>query len=496
VNSSKKPAARRELPVALHDVIELDIAGLAHEGEGVGRYDGFTLFVPGALPGERVRARVVETKKQYGRAELLAVLAASPDRVAPPCAVYSRCGGCQLQHFAYGAQLRWKRQLVVDALARIGKLPVAGEGGAPAATAAASGADAGNAGAASRPGILVHPVIGMDEPWRYRNKAQVPIGFDLEEGGLIGGFYAQGTHRIVTTDECLIQHERNDDAVLKAKRIARELGIEAYDEKSHTGWLRHLVAKVSFATGDLMLVLVATSRRTDGLDAYVERLRAELPQLVSLVLNVNDERTSAVFGRETFTLWGTDVIFDAIGGIRFAISARSFYQVNPVQTERLYRTALDYAALTGVETVIDAYCGIGTISLFLAQRARQVYGVELIADAVEDARANARLNDFENADFAVGRAEVVLPAWRREGIDADVIVVDPPRKGCDPALLDTLVAMAPERIVYVSCNPATLARDLAVLEAGGFRTVQVQPVDMFPHTGHVECVALLIRINL
>ncbi|HZG86228.1 23S rRNA (uracil(1939)-C(5))-methyltransferase RlmD [Paenibacillus sp.] len=487
--NAKKPAARRELPVALHDLIELDIAGLAHEGEGVGRYEGFTLFVPGALPGERVRARVVETKKQYGRAELLAVLAASPDRVAPPCAVYARCGGCQLQHFAYGAQLRWKRQLVVDALTRIGKLQVEPEGGASASSEVVSADDP------PRPGIVVHPVIGMDEPWRYRNKAQVPIGFDLEEGGLVGGFYAQGTHRIVSTDECLIQHERNDDAVLAAKRIAREMGIEAYDEKSHTGWLRHLVAKVSFATGDLMLVLVATSRRTDGLDAYVERLRAELPQLVSLVLNVNNDRTSAVFGRETFTLWGTDVIFDAIGGIRFAISARSFYQVNPVQTERLYGTALDYAALTGVETVIDAYCGIGTISLFLAQRAAQVYGVELIPDAVEDARANARLNDIENADFEVGRAEVVLPAWRRDGIDADVIVVDPPRKGCDPALLDTLVAMAPERIVYVSCNPATLARDLAVLEAGGFRTVQVQPVDMFPHTGHVECVALLIQIK-
>ncbi|HZG56680.1 23S rRNA (uracil(1939)-C(5))-methyltransferase RlmD [Paenibacillus sp.] len=483
--------ARRELPVALHDCLELDVVGLAHEGEGVGRHEGFTLFVPGALPGERVRVRVVETKKQYGRADLLEVLVPSPSRVAPPCPVYARCGGCQLQHFAYDAQLAWKRQLVVDALERIGKLQVKeGEVGGPRASfqpdsLSSDGASAGTSG------IVVHPTIGMDEPWRYRNKAQVPIGFSIEEGGLVGGFYEQGSHRIVETEACLIQHERNDDAALAAKRIARELGIEAYDEKSHTGWLRHVVAKVSFESGDLMLVLVGTSRATPGLDAYVARLREALPHAVSICLNVNPERTSAVFGRETVTLWGTDVIFDSIGGIRFAISARSFYQVNPVQTERLYGKALEYAALAGGETVIDAYCGIGTISLFLARAAGRVYGVELVPDAVEDARANARLNDIDNADFEVGRAEVVLPAWRAQGIAADVIVVDPPRKGCDPALLDTLIAMRPARIVYVSCNPATLARDLAVLDAGGFATLEVQPVDMFPHTGHVECVILM-----
>ena len=516
--------ARRDLPVALHDVIELEIVGLAHEGEGVGRFGGFTLFVPGALPGERVRARVAELRKNFGRAELLEVLAASPDRVAAPCAVYARCGGCQLQHFAYEGQLRWKRQLVVDALERIGKLRVAPLAGGPFqgdSLGSGSGEEGESADAPFRGdslgsgsgeggesadapfrgdslgsdfgGVVVHPVLGMDEPWRYRNKAQVPIGFDLEEGGLVGGFYEQGSHRIVSTDACLIQHERNDDAVLAAKRIARELGIEAYDETSHSGWLRHVVAKVSFASGEMMLVLVGMTRSVDGLDAYVARLRDELPHVVSICLNVNPDRTSAVFGRETATLWGADVIFDSIGGIRFAISARSFYQVNPVQTELLYGKALEYAALEGGETVIDAYCGIGTISLFLARAARQVYGVELIPDAVEDARANARLNDIDNADFAVGRAEVVLPAWREQGIDADVIVVDPPRKGCDPALLDTLVAMAPKRIVYVSCNPATLARDLAMLEAGSFRTVEVQPVDMFPHTGHVECVALVVR---
>ena len=487
-----KPDPLAGLPVQLHDIVEADIVGLAHEGEGVGRYEGFTLFVPGALPGERARVRIAEVKKQYGRAELLTLLRESPHRVAPPCPVYAQCGGCQLQHLAYAEQLRWKRRLVVDALTRIGKLTVADEAIAPTSTEPVFPSPAS---ASPANGIVVHPVIGMPDPWRYRNKAQVPIGFDLEEGGLVGGYYAQGSHRIVETDACLIQHERNDDAVLKVKSIARSLGIEAYDEKSHTGWLRHVVAKTSFATGESMIVLVATSRETPGLDAFVDRIAADVPHVVSVALNVNPERTSNVFGRETKTLRGADVIFDDIGGIRFAISARSFYQVNPTQTEILYRKALDYAALEGGETVIDAYCGIGTISLFLAQKARQVYGVEIIADAVEDARANARLNGIDNADFAIGRAEAVIPAWRAEGIAADVIVVDPPRKGCDAALLDTIVAMRPERVVYVSCNPATLARDLAHLERGGFRTVEVQPVDMFPHTGHVECVALLLRIN-
>lgn len=492
---NETPAPRENVPVALYDIVECPVVGLSHEGEGVARYEGFTLFVPGALPGERVKARVTEVKKRFGRAELLTVLEASADRVAPPCAVYSRCGGCQLQHLDYRAQLRWKRQLVVDALTRIGKLPVAGEGEGEAEAEAGTSPDASWDHSLLRSEIIVHPVIGMDEPWRYRNKAQVPIGLDLEEGGLVGGFYAQGTHRIVEMEECLIQHERNDDAVLKVKRIARDMGIEAYDEKSHTGWLRHVVVKTSFATGDMMVVLVGTSRETSGLEEFVQRIRVELPHAVSVMLNVNPDRTSAVFGRDTYPLSGVDIIYDTIGDIRFAISARSFYQVNPTQTEVLYGKALEYAALTGTETVIDAYCGIGTISLFLARTAAQVYGVELIPDAVEDARANARLNDIDNADFTVGRAEVVLPAWREEGIDADVIVVDPPRKGCDAALLDTLVAMKPKRVVYVSCNPATLARDLAVLEAGGFRTVEVQPVDMFPHTGHVECVVGICRVD-
>ncbi|MGF7031361.1 23S rRNA (uracil1939-C5)-methyltransferase [Paenibacillus mucilaginosus] len=435
--------------------------------------NGYTLFVPGALPGEKVRVKVVKVKKQYGYAKLLEVLEASPDRIDAPCPIYKQCGGCQLQHLSYEAQMRWKRQLVIDNLTRIGKLQVVGE---------------------REEGIIVHPTLGMSDPWRYRNKAQVPIGLaETEEGGLVGGFYAQGSHRIIDMEACLIQHENNDAVVGAVKKIARELGIRPYSEETGRGLLRHVIARYGFNTGEIMVVLVTNGRDLPHADELTGLIRRDVPGVTSIVQNINTRETNVIFGDETRTLWGSDVIYDTIGDIRFAISARSFYQVNPVQTEVLYGKALEYAALTGRETVIDAYCGIGTISLFLAQKADQVYGVEIVPEAIEDARANARLNGIRNASFEAGPAEVVIPAWRAKGIAPDVIVVDPPRKGCDPALLETILAMRPERVVYVSCNPSTLARDLRVLEDGGFRTVQVQPVDMFPHTVHVESVAVLVR---
>jgi len=472
-----KPAA----PVAINQIYEIEIEGLTHEGEGVGRADGYTLFVSGALPGERVRARVTSVKKSYGHAELVEIVRRSEERVTPPCLIYEECGGCQLQHLDYEAQLRWKRKLVIDNLQRIGKLEVASE---PESDD-------------SQSGVIVHPTIGMAQPWRYRNKAVVPIG--EREGGLVGGFYAQGSHRIVDMDACLIQDAHNDELIRIVKRIAGELGIPAYRSETHEGLLRHVIVRVGVRSREMMLVLVTNGERLPRTAELVERIReaARVSQpeyeLKSICLNVNTKRTSLIFGDETRVLWGSETIEDRIGDIRFAISARSFYQVNPVQTEVLYRKALDYAGLTGSETVIDAYCGIGTISLFLAQQAKRVYGVEIVPEAVEDAKRNAELNGITNAEFAVGLAEELLPRWRAAGIMADVIVVDPPRKGCDRALLDTIIAMRPERVVYVSCNPSTLARDLRVLEDGGFRTVEVQPVDMFPHSGHVECVILMVR---
>ncbi|MBU9708460.1 23S rRNA (uracil(1939)-C(5))-methyltransferase RlmD [Paenibacillus sp. AK121] len=490
-NRKRSSAERSDLPVQKNDEAVIDIIGMNHDGEGVGRVEGFTLFVPGALPGEKVRVKVLKTKKQYGYAKLLDIVQASPDRIAAPCAIYDQCGGCQLQHMSYEAQLSWKRQHVVDVLERIGKLSVTTESSERTAEVLADSAD-GNADHMSRvQGVVVHPTLGMSEPWRYRNKAQVPIG--VTEGGLVGGFYARGSHRIVDMNTCLIQDERNDEVVARVKEIGRMLGISAYNEETGRGLLRHVVVKTAFRTGEMMLVLVTNGRDIPHADAWIGSIREHIPHVASICQNVNTKRTNVIFGDETRVLWGRDVIYDYIGNVQFAISARSFYQVNPVQTEVLYSKTVEYAGLTGKETVIDAYCGIGTISLFLAQHADQVYGVEIVKEAIDDARSNALLNEMRNVKFEVGASEDVIPAWKEQGITADVIVVDPPRKGCDPRLLDTILEMKPERVVYVSCNPSTLARDLRILEDGGYSTVEVQPVDMFPHTVHVESVALLVR---
>jgi 23S rRNA (uracil1939-C5)-methyltransferase len=449
------------LPLEKNETVELVIEDLSHEGNGVGRYQGYTLFVPGALPGERIQAKATKLKKQFGYARLMEIVEPAASRTVPPCPIYKRCGGCTLQHMDYQAQLEFKRKLVEDNLRRIGKIE----------------------------GVPVHPTIGMEEPWRYRNKAQVPIG--EEEGGLIGGFYAQRSHEIIDMEACLIQHEKSDEVVARVKEIAGKHGVRAYNEETHGGLLRHVVTKVGFATGQIMIVLITNGEKIPNRDALVNELVSSVPGVTSIVQNINTKKTNVIFGDETRVLWGEEYIYDTIGDVTFAISARSFYQVNPVQTERLYGKALEYAALTGEENVIDAYCGIGTISLFLAQKAKHVFGVEIVPDAIEDAKRNARLNGMNNVTFAAGEAETVIPKWYEEGNAADVMVVDPPRKGCDEKLLDTIVAMKPERVVYVSCNPATLARDLRILEDGGYRTVEVQPVDMFPHTSHVECVVRL-----
>ncbi|MCP1136001.1 23S rRNA (uracil(1939)-C(5))-methyltransferase RlmD [Paenibacillus polysaccharolyticus] len=476
---ARESATIEGLPVSKNDETVIEIIGMNHDGEGVGRADGYTLFVQGALPGETVRVRVMKTKKQYGYAKLLEIVKASPDRVSAPCPIYDQCGGCQIQHMSYAGQLAWKRQLVIDNLQRIGKLNVL------------TGDETNEED--TEHAIRVLPTMGMDEPWRYRNKAQVPIG--VTEGGLVGGFYAKGSHRIIDMETCLIQHEHNDEVVAKVKEIGSHLGISAYNEETGRGLLRHVVVKKAFCTGEMMLVLVTNGRDIQHKDEWIGSIREAIPQVASICQNVNKKQTNVIFGDETRVLWGRDVIYDFIGDVQFAISPRSFYQVNPVQTEVLYGKTVEYAGLSGKETVIDAYCGIGTISLFLAQHADQVYGVEIVPEAIEDARSNAMLNEMKNVKFEVGASEDVIPRWKEQGIEADVIVVDPPRKGCDPRLLDTILEMKPERVVYVSCNPSTLARDLRVLEDGGYRTVEVTPVDMFPHTVHVESVAMLVRIK-
>ncbi len=453
------------LPVQKNDYIDVVFEDLTHDGAGVAKVDGYPLFVPNGLPGEKAKIKVVKVNKNYGYGRLMELYEQSPERVDAPCPIYKQCGGCQLQYLSYRGQLKAKEKQVRDVMTRIGKLD----------------------------NIKIHPVLGMEDPWHYRNKSQVPVG--EREGGLVAGFYQKRSHDIIDMETCLIQQSKNDEVIQKVKKICEKYGIAAYDEIRHKGVLRHIMARCGYATGEVMVVLVT---RTDDLPfrkKIVADIVAQIEGVKSVIQNVNDRKTNVILGEKTRVLWGRDVIYDSIGDIKFAISSKSFYQVNPEQTKVLYEKALEYAELTGTETVIDAYCGIGTISLFLAQKAKKVYGVEIVPDAIEDARRNADLNGITNVEFAVGKAEEVIPAWYEEGITADVLVVDPPRKGCDETLLETIIAMKPRKVVYVSCNPATLARDLRILEDGGYRTLEVQPVDMFPHTTHVECVAKL-ELNL
>ena len=449
-------------PVEKNTYYDVTFEDLTHDGAGVAKIEGFPIFVPNGLPDEKAKIKVTKVNKGYGFGRLIEIYQKSEYRVDAPCPIYKECGGCQLQHLSYEGQLVAKQKQVQEVLTRIGKLQ----------------------------NIKVHSVLGMDNPWRYRNKAQVPVAD--REGGLVAGFYQQRSHEIIDMEACLIQQEKNDLVVQTVKTICEKFGIQAYDEKNNKGTLRHIMARYGLVSGEIMVVLVTRTRELPQKNKIILEITENLPGVKSIVQNINSKQTNVIFGNETNVLWGEEYIYDNIGDIKFAISARSFYQVNPEQTKVLYDKALEYAGLTGEETVIDAYCGIGTISLFLAQKAKKVYGVEIVPEAIEDAKRNAALNHIDNSEFAVGEAEVVIPAWYKDGVRADVIVVDPPRKGCDEALLQTILKMKPKKVIYVSCNPATLARDLRVLEDGGYKTAEVQPVDMFPHTVHCEAVAKLI----
>ncbi|MEG6534410.1 23S rRNA (uracil(1939)-C(5))-methyltransferase RlmD [Caldibacillus thermoamylovorans] len=451
------------IPVKKNDYIDVEFVDLTHEGQGVAKIDGFPVFVPGGLPGESAQIKILNVKKNYGYGKLIEIREKSPYRVEIPKEDMHKYGGCQLHHMSYEGQLQFKQNLVEQTLTRIGKLQ----------------------------DVNIHPIIGMEQPFHYRNKAQVPVG--ERNGRLITGFYKPRTHEIIDTDESVIHMEAINDAIKIVKEICSELGVTAYNEEAHTGVLRHIMARFGRKTDELMIVLITRTEKLPHRKEIVEKIVAALPNVKSVVHNVNPKRTNVILGERTQVLWGQNVIYDYIGNVKFAISPRSFYQVNPVQTQVLYDKALAYTGLTGEEIVIDAYCGIGTISLFLAQQAKKVYGVEVVSDAINDAKKNADLNGITNVEFTVGEAETVIPNWAKEGIHADVIVVDPPRKGCDAALLKTIIEMKPKRVVYVSCNPATLARDLGILEADDYQTVEVQPVDMFPMTMHVECCALLIK---
>ena len=441
---------------------EVYIDNMAHEGQGVGRIEGVAVFVEGALTGEKVIAEIDKVSKNYVIGHVNQILEKSPDRIQPLCPYAEKCGGCSLQHLSYKGQLKYKKQKIKDNLERIGKIQT-----------------------------KVHETIGMENPQRYRNKAQFPVG--IVEGKIVTGFYTPRSHDIIPIESCMIQHEISDNIARIIRNWIKEYGIHVYDEKTGKGLIRHVVTRVAFKTGEVMAVIVINGKNIPCKKQLIDTLKEDIKGLKSIVLNINTKRTNVIMGEKNITIYGSDNIIDYLNGIKFEISPLSFFQVNPIQTEVLYGKALEYADLNRNETVIDVYCGIGTISLFAAQKASFVYGIEIVEQAIQDAKRNADINGIKNVEFIAGEAERIMPELAGKGIKADVIIMDPPRKGCNISVLEAVVKMNPEKIVYVSCNPSTLARDLKYLENNGYKTIEVQPVDMFPYTYHIETVANLQR---
>ena len=483
-----------------NDIIELIIEDMSVDGEGIGKYDGMAFFVKDAIVGDKIRARVTKLKKTYGYARVEEILEPSSDRCEPRCTLHKRCGGCQVQAMDYKAQLAFKEKKVRNNLIRLGGFCEA------------------------EIDAVMEPIVGMEEPYRYRNKAQFPIGLD-KAGNIVAGFYAARTHDIIPVTDCLLGVPVNREILEAVIAYMTECKVKPYDEKIGKGLVRHVLIRYGFTTKEIMVCLVINGKSLPAEDKLIAKLSA-IEGMESISININTKNTNVILGDVTECIWGKPYITDYIHlrtcgeestgagtdavfaltdtAIAYHISPQSFYQVNPIQTEKLYSLALDYAGLTGKESVWDLYCGIGTISLFLAGKAGKVYGVEIVPQAIEDAKNNAKLNGITNAEFFVGKAEEVLPEFYEKNMSCgvagdmlhpDVIVVDPPRKGCDEKCLDTMLKMQPERIVYVSCDSATLARDLRILVDGGYELKKVRAMDQFGHTTHVEVATLLCRAD-
>ena len=458
-----------------NDIVTVEITDIGVSGEGIGHVDGYTLFIKDAVIGDVVEAKVMKAKKNYGYARLMKVITPSEYRVEPKCAFARRCGGCQIQEMSYDRQLVFKNQKIRGNLERIGGFTK------------------------DQIDTVMQPVVGMEHPFGYRNKAQFPFGTD-KEGNPITGFYAGRTHDIIANTDCALGVEQNKEILEIILQYMRENKIKSYDEKTGKGLIRHALIRYGFKTKEIMVCLVVNGKKLPKAERLIEKL-IQIEGMTSITISPNTRRDNVIMGDSYEILWGQGYITDYIGNVKYQISPLSFYQVNPVQTEKLYGLALEYADLKGDETVWDLYCGIGTISLFLAQKAKQVYGVEIVSQAIDDAKENAKINAIDNAEFFVGKAEEVLPEYyaeyerehNGETAHADVIVVDPPRKGCDETLLETIVKMQPEKVVYVSCDSATLARDLKYLCANGYEIKMCRGVDQFPQSVHVETVVLLSK---
>ncbi len=440
---------------------EMMIDALGQEGEGIGRIDGFTIFVEGALPGDTIEVLIMKLKKSYGYGKLVNIIQPSEHRMAPACDAFTKCGGCSLQHLSYQKQLEYKTDKVANCIKRIAGI-----------------------------NFDIQPTIGMDNPFRYRNKAQFPVGNSNNKPAI--GFFAKHSHRIVQISDCKLQLAITSQITRIIENFILQFNLKPYDEENHTGLIRHVLIRSGFATNEIMVCIIINGKNLPHAAELIKDLQA-VTGLTSIMLNFNRERTNVIMGSSTQCIYGKDVITDYIGDLRFEISALSFFQVNPVQTKILYDLVTEFAEFSKTDIVIDAYCGIGTISLFIANHVKKVYGIEIINAAIADANRNAALNNITNAEFICGESEKVIPNLLAEHISPDVIIVDPPRKGCDEKVLKSIIDCGVKKLVYVSCDAATLARDIAILKGGGFELGKVQPVDCFPMTWHVETIVLLQR---